>query len=92
MKHLHHLTQSPFFPQWRQHLGFSSGAVVKDLPVNTGDSGSIPELGRCPGGGNGNATHCSIFAWRVPRTEGPGGYSAWGFTESDTTEVNQHMH
>ena len=26
--------------------------VVKNLPVNAGDAGSIPEMGRCPGGGN----------------------------------------
>ena len=28
--------------------------MVKSLPVNAGDAGSIPELGRSPGGGNGN--------------------------------------
>ena len=37
--------------------GFSSGSVVKNLPDNagnTGDVGSIPQLGRSPEGGNGN--------------------------------------
>ena len=34
--------------------GFPGGAVVKNLPVNTGDTGSIPEQGRAPGEGNGN--------------------------------------
>ena len=33
------------------------------------------------------ATHSSIFAWRIPWTEEPGGYSLWSHTESDTTEV-----
>jgi len=28
--------------------------VVKNLPANTGDAGSIPGLGRFPGKGNGN--------------------------------------
>ena len=28
--------------------------MVKNQPVDTGDSGLIPGLGRCPGGGNGN--------------------------------------
>ena len=28
--------------------------MVKYLPANSGDAGSIPELGRFPGGGNGN--------------------------------------
>ena len=34
------------------YLGFSGGLVVKNLPANagdTGDLGSIPELGRSPG-------------------------------------------
>ena len=36
---------------------FPGGAVVKNPSVNegdTGDMGSIPELGRSPGAGNGN--------------------------------------
>ena len=38
-------------------MGFPGGAVVKNLPVNVeaaGDTGSIPQSGRSPGGGNGN--------------------------------------
>ena len=34
----------------------------------------------------GMATHSSILAWRIPRTEEPGGYSPWGCKESDATE------
>ena len=34
----------------------------------------------------GMATHCSILAWEIPRTEEPGGYSPWGCKESDMTE------
>ena len=33
---------------------FPSGAVLKNLPGNAGDMGSIPGLGRYHGGGNGN--------------------------------------
>ena len=40
---------------------FPSGSVVKDLPVNAGDSGSIPGLGRCPGEGNGNPLQYSCL-------------------------------
>ena len=43
--------------------GFSGGSAVKSLSANAGDVrdlGSIPELGRCPGGGNGN--HSNILA------------------------------
>ena len=32
------------------------------------------------------ATHSSILAWRIPRTEESGGYSPWGREESDMTE------
>ena len=34
--------------------GFPGGSVVKNPPANTGDTGSIPGLGRSPGEGNGN--------------------------------------
>ena len=34
--------------------GFLSGSVVKNLPANAGDSGSIPGSGRSPEEGNGN--------------------------------------
>ena len=52
---------------------FTDGAVVKNLPANTGDArdtGSIPGLGSSPAGGNGNPP--SILAWRVPGREEPG--------------------
>ena len=32
------------------------------------------------------ATHSSILAWKLPRTEEPAGYSPWCCKESDTTE------
>ena len=34
--------------------GFPGGSVVKDLPANVEDAGSIPGLGRFPGEGNRN--------------------------------------
>ena len=55
--------------------------MVKNLPANAGaagDMGSIPGLGRSPGEGNG--THCSFLAWRIPWTKEPGGYSPWDHT------------
>ena len=30
------------------------GSVVMDLPANAGDVGSVHQVGRCPGEGNGN--------------------------------------
>ena len=34
----------------------------------------------------GMATHSSILAWRIPRTEEPGELLLWGHKELDTTE------
>ena len=36
------------------YMGFPGGSVVKNLPANAGDIGSIPGWGRSPGEGNGN--------------------------------------
>ena len=51
---------------------FPGGSVVKNPPANKGDSGSISELGRSPGGGNGNPLQYSCLenpmdrgAWRA---------------------------
>ena len=49
--------------QWASQVA----PVVKDPPANSGDvsdAGSIPGLGRSPGGGHGNP---SILACRIPR-------------------------
>ena len=42
-------------------VGFPDGLVVKNLPANSGDMGSIPGLGRSPGGGNGNTLQYSYL-------------------------------
>ena len=34
----------------------------------------------------GMATQSSILAWKIPWTEKPGGYCAWGGKEADMTE------
>ena len=47
--------------------------MVKNLPTNAGDMGLILGAGRSPG--VAMATHSSIPAWIIPRTEEPGGYS-----------------
>ena len=51
-------------------IGFPGGSVVKNPPVNAGDAGSIPGLGRSLE--KEMATHSSILAWKIPRTEKPG--------------------
>ena len=62
--------------------------MVKNLPTNAGDVGSIPGLGRSPGGGNGNP-----LQW-IP--ENPLDNGAWwatvlGVAKSDMIK-HTHMH
>ena len=45
----------------------------------------VPSLGWEDPLDEGMATHSSILAWRILRTEEPGGYSPWGRKELDTT-------
>ena len=45
--------------------------MVKNLPTNAGDSGSIPGSGRSLGGGNGNSLQYSPLG--NPMTQEPGG-------------------
>ena len=48
----------------------------------------VQSLGREDALEEGMAAHSSILAWRIPWTQEPGGgYSPWGRTESNTTEV-----
>ena len=57
-------------------LGFLGGSVVKNSPANPGDTrdaGSIPRLGKSPGGGNGNALQYSC-------PENPMDRAAWWAT------------
>ena len=69
-----HKTYRNKLAEARIKKGFPNGTVVKNLPANAGDPrevGLIPGLGRSPG--EGNATHSSIFAWKIPWTEEPAG-------------------
>ena len=61
--------------------------VVTNLPARAGDgrdTGSVPELGRSPGGGHSNPLQYSCLG--TPWPEEPGGSSPGGRTESDTTQ------
>ena len=54
--------------------GFPGGASGKESSTEgIRDAGWIPGSGRSPGEGNG--THSSILACRIPWTEEPGGQS-----------------
>ena len=63
--------------------------MVKNLPANAGDvrdMGSIPGLGRSPGGGHGNPLQCSYLE-NPQGQRSLVGYSPQGHKESDTTEA-----
>ena len=61
--------------------GFPGGSVVKNLPANAGaigDAGSIPGLGRSPGGGNGNQPLQYSCLGKSHGQRTLAGYNLWG--------------
>ena len=65
-------------PLWTER-GFPGGLVVKNPPANAGDSGSIPGLGKSPGGGYGNPLQYSCLKNRMGR-------GAWQATVQEVTK------
>ena len=66
-------------------LGFPGGSDSKESACNAGDLGSIPELGRSPGGRHGNPLKYSCLE-NPHGQRSLAGYSPCGQKESDTTE------
>ena len=62
-------------------MNFLGGLDGKESACNGGDPGSVPELGRFPGEGKGNAFHYSCL--ENSKTEKPGG-TAHGVAQSQT--------
>ena len=61
------------------------GSNSKESECNAGDPGSIPVLGRSPGGGNGDPLQYSCLA-NPHGQKSLAGYSPWGHKELDMTE------
>ena len=59
-------------------LGFPGGSDGKKSAYNAGDLGSIPELGRPPGGGHGNPLQYSCLENSHGHPEEPGGLQSMG--------------
>ena len=66
-------------------LGFPSGSDSKESACSVGSLGSIPGLGRSPGGGHGKPLWYSYME-NPHEQRSLVGYSPWGCKELDTTE------
>ena len=66
--------------------GFLGGSDSKESAYNVEDMGSIPGLGRSPGGGNGNPPKYSCLENSMDRGPWP-----WGRKELDMTEHTRRM-
>ena len=68
------------------NMGFPGSSAGKEPTCNAGDLGSIPELGRSPGGGHGNPLQYSCLD-NPHGQRSLVGCSPWGHSqESDMTE------
>ena len=72
-------------------LGLLSGTVVKNLPANAGEAGSIPGAGRSLEEEE-LATHSSILACEIPWTEEPGGLQSMELQRVDHDLVIENAH
>ena len=70
-------------------MGFPGGSDSKESACNVGDLGSVPRLGRSPGGGHDNPLH--ILAWRIPRDRGSWQATVHRVTKSQHNSVT-HTH
>ena len=62
-----------------------TGSEVKASACNVGNLGSIPGLGRSPGGGHGNSLQYSCLE-NPHGQRSLAGFSPWGRKQSDMTE------
>ena len=68
--------EDTLFSNLTHYWGFPGTSAGKESACNAGDLGSIPGLGRSPG--EGNVTHSSTLAWKIPGTEEPGRLQSMG--------------
>ena len=71
-------------------LDFPGGSVVKNLPAM--QEMQVQSLGREDTLEKQMATHFSVLAWRIPRTEEPGVLQSMGSQGSDMTEATEYAH
>ena len=66
-------------------MDFPGDSDAKESACNAEDLGSIPELGRLPGGGHGNPLQYSSLE-NPHGQRSLSGYSLWGHKESNMTD------
>jgi len=72
-------------------VGFPGGSDGKDSACNVGNLGSIPGLGKSPGGRHGNPLKYSCLE-NPHRQKSLVNYSPWGRKELDMTERLNAVH
>ena len=70
-------------------MGFPGGSVSKESTCNVGDLGSIPVLGRSPGGGHGNPL---LYSGESPWTEELGGLQSMGSQRVGHDSATKYKH
>ena len=65
-------------------MGFPGSSAGKESACSLGDLGSIPRLGRSPGGGRDNSL--SILAWRIPMDR-----EAWQATAHEVAQSQTQL-
>ena len=80
-----HPLGSTEFRGWASfYMSFTGGSDGKESAYGTGDLGSVPGLGRSPGGGHAYPLQCSCLENSIERSLVS--YSPWGSKELDMAE------
>ena len=71
-------------------MGFSGGSVVKNPPSM--QETQVQSLGSEDPLEEEMATHSRVLAWRIPRTEEPGGFRSIGLQRVQHNCTAEHTH
>ena len=77
---------NPYIKAAKPFKSSPGGLDVKESMCNAGDLGSIPVLGRFPGGGRHGNPHQYSCLENIHGQRSLVGYCPWGLKDSDTTE------
>ena len=76
------------FKRKERDVYFLVAQMVKNLPT-----GRVQSLGWDDPLEEGMVTHCSVLAWRIPRTEEPGGLQSTGLqSQTRVSDYLTHTH